>query len=166
MAGLIAALFGGKSSTPHTDVETGVGGYQAGPGPTGQYGFPGSTALTRTNQSLSPRGAQVRSDTNYGFEQALSTRDQTRQASPRGDNARDYTNPRLTPKVRTPQPLLTAVMQETPATNLGGQLDKTQAGARTIGGNPMRESAREGGHDQHPSAARRAGNAYRRDEVG
>lgn len=149
MAGLIAALFGGKPNpTPPAGSIAGGGGYRNGPGPTGQFGFPGSTSLTRTMPGLNPRRALVRSDTNTGFEQALSTINQVRQQAPHFGQARSNANPRATARVATPQPLLTAIMQATPATNLGGILDKTQSGARTVGGHPLTEAAMEGGHNE------------------
>jgi hypothetical protein len=126
----------------------GGGGYQAGPGPTGEYGYPGSTSRTRTLQGLNPRKVLVRADTNTGFEQSLSDVPQTRQQSARFGTTLSRPNPRLEPTVTTPQPLLTAIMQATPHTNKGGFLDRTQAGARTIGGHPLSESAREGGHSE------------------
>jgi hypothetical protein len=148
MAGLIAALFGGKDTpAPTAGSVAGGGGYRAGTGPTGAQGFPGSTSATRTMQGLNPRKVLVRADTNTGFEQQLSTVNQVRQESAKFGSIQSRANPRNTPRVATPQPLLTAIMQQTPHTNLGGMLDKTQAGARTIGGNTMRESALEGGHD-------------------
>jgi hypothetical protein len=149
VAGLIAALFGGKSQPPPpAGGQAGSGGYRAGAGPTGEQGFPGSTSRTRTLTG-SPRRAKVRADRDSGFEQALSTANQARQASKRGDiPGRTAASPRSTPRVATPQPLLTAIMQQTPATNLGGMLDNTRTGARTIGGHPLSASAAEGGHSE------------------
>lgn len=146
MAGLIAALFGGgKAPAPPSASMPGGGGYTQGPGPTGEYGFPGSTSLTRTMPGRNPRGAGIQSDTNYGFEQALSDHMQVRQVS-RTRGARQGDNPRGTPTVATPQPLLTALLQAGANTHLGGQLDKTKAGARTIGINPLSHAQAEGGH--------------------
>lgn len=146
MAGLIAALFGGKSApTPPADSVAGGGGYTAGPGPTGEHGYPGSTSLTRTLPGRNPRQAKIDSDTNGGFEQDLSDHTQIRQAS-RTFGARQGNNPRKTGQVATPQPLLTALLQAGANTHLGGQLDKTKNGARTVGGNPLSQAAAEGGH--------------------
>lgn len=146
MAGLIAALFGGKKApAPPAGSIAGGGGYTAGVSSTGEYGYPGSTSVTRTLPGRNPRIAGVQSDTNYGFEQALSDHLQVRQAA-RRFGARQGDNPRSTPSVATPQPLLTALLQAGANTHLGGQLDKTKAGARTVGGNPLSAAAAEGGH--------------------
>jgi hypothetical protein len=146
VAGLIAALFGGRSAPPPVDYSTpGGGGYTAGPGPTGEHGFPGSTSLTRTMPGRNPRVAKIQSDTNVGFEQALSDHMQVRQAA-RSFGTRNGVNPRTTSKVSTPQPLLTALLQAGANTHLGGLLDKTKPGARTVGGNPLSEAQAEGGH--------------------
>lgn len=148
MAGLIAALFGGKPAPAvPSNSAPGGGGYRAGQGPTGAQGYPGSTSLTRTLRNSTPRNVKIRSDRDSGFEQSLSDVNQVRAQAARFGQARSRSNPRLAPKVATPQPLLTAIMQATPHTNLGGMLDKTQPGARTVGGNTMREAALEGGHD-------------------
>jgi hypothetical protein len=148
VAGLIAALFGGKPQPIPSDSKPGGGGYTPGPGPTGAQGFPGSTSLTRTMPGLNPRKAKVRADSNTGFEQALSTVNQVRQQSAKRGQVKSNANPRLTPRVATPQPLLTAIMQATPATNLGGPVDTTTRGARTAGGHPLSEAASEGGHSE------------------
>lgn len=146
MAGLIAALFGGKPApTPPPDSVAGGGGYTAGTGPTGAYGFPGSTSVTRTLPGRNPRNAKIDSDTNGGFEQALSDHMQVRQAA-RSFGTRNGVNPRTTSQVATPQPLLTALLQAGANTQLGGMLDKTKTGARTVGGNPLSQAQAEGGH--------------------
>lgn len=63
MAGLIAALFGGRSRPPDPDPLPGQGGYAMPPGRDGAGGFPGSTSLTRTfGMGTSPRVAKIRSD--------------------------------------------------------------------------------------------------------
>lgn len=67
MAGLIAALFGGKSAPAPLDPLPGQGGYAMPPGPSGQDGFPGSTSQTRTFRGTNPRAFKVRADTNYGI---------------------------------------------------------------------------------------------------
>jgi hypothetical protein len=148
VAGLIAALFGGKAPPVPSSSQPGGGGYTPGPGPTGAQGFPGSTSLTRTMPGLNPRRAKVRSDTNTGFEQALSTVNQVRQVSAKFGQARPDANPRATPRVATPQPLLTAIMQATPATNLGGPMDVTGPGNHTAGGHPLSGAASQGGHSE------------------
>lgn len=150
MAGLIAALFGGKRR-PDDDpnATAGIGGYSLPPGPAGQSGFPGSTHQTRTFKGNNPRVAKVRADTNTGFEQAPGTEVQVRQASYRGDNqnpiAATY-SPRATEKVATRQPLLTQLMQQTPGTFFGGPLLKTGEGNQTAGGQPLSGAQAAGGH--------------------
>lgn len=67
MAGLIAALFGGKPKPPDPNPLPGVGGYSMPPGPYGEGGFPGSTSRTRTFKGASPRVAKIRADTNHGI---------------------------------------------------------------------------------------------------
>jgi hypothetical protein len=149
VAGLIAALFGGKTApTPTAGSVAGGGGYRAGTGPTGAQGFPGSTSATRTLRGNNPRKVKVRADTNTGFEQALSTVNQVRQESAKFGSIQSRANPRTTPRVATPQPLLTAIMQQTPATNLGGPVDTTGPGARTAGGHPLSKAKAEGGHSE------------------
>lgn len=147
MAGLIAALFGGRSRPEDTNPAPGIGGYALGPGPTGDYGYPGSTGQTRTFKGNNPRVAKVRADTNTGFEQALSTTRQLRQVSYRGDvEGANTANPRDTDAVATPQPLLTDLMQSTPGTLAGGPLLRTGPGNNTAGGQPLSGAAAAGGH--------------------
>lgn len=148
MAGLIAALFGGKSRPPDpTDPAPGIGGYAQGPGPTGDYGYPGSTGQTRTFKGRNARLAKVRSDTNTGFEQALSDTTQTRQVSYRGDVPHAAVQgPRSTPRVATRQPVLTEQMQDTPGTFYGGPTLKTGPGNNTAGAHPLSAAAAAGGH--------------------
>lgn len=154
MSRLIAALFGGKSRQPvDTNPLPGIGGYQLPPGPAGQSGFPGSTAQTRTFRGNNPRIAEIRADTNTGFEQALGTVDQDRQASYRGDvHGARTANPRASSWTSTRQPLLTQLMQETPGTLAGGPLMRTGPGNDTAGGVPGRGAAAAGGHSQHETA--------------
>jgi hypothetical protein len=151
MAGLIAALFGGRSRQPAvTNPLPGVGGYALGAGPANQTGFPGSTSQTRTFQGNNPRAVKVRGDTNTGFEQALSDTAQIRQASYRGDVPGAGTaSPRSTAAAATRQPLLTALMQATAATFFGGPMLKTGEGNNTAGGVPSRGAAAAGGHSQY-----------------
>lgn len=177
MAGKIAALFGGRNRPPDTDPAPGIGGYAMGPGPTGDYGYPGSTSQTRTYKGNNPRVAKVRADTNTGFEQALSSEPQTRQHSYRGDiPGANISNPRLTPTATSAQPLLTELMQSTPATLEGGPLLKTGPGNETAGGRPGRRSGALGGHDvqqgqtlwsqaQHPIGGEAPGAENVRNEV-
>jgi hypothetical protein len=148
MAGLIAALFGGKRRTPTTgDPMPGLGGYTLPPGPTGQTGFPGSTKQTRTFRGNNPRSVGLRADTNTGFEQALSSQEQTRQVSYRGDEAGAATrSPRATPNVGTRQPVMTVAMQQTPGTLAGGPMLKTGQGNNTAGGHTLTGAAEAGGH--------------------
>ena len=143
MAGLIARLLGGRPQKGPAEPVQGIGGYTAGEGPAGQTGFPGSTAQTRTNLGKSPRFAKIRSDTNAGFEQGLSSTPQVRQVSYRGDAP---TSPRATPVVSTPQPVLTANMQSTPATRDGGAMLKTGPGNNTAGAHPLSPAQAAGGH--------------------
>jgi hypothetical protein len=177
MAGLIAALFGGASRPPDTDPAPGVGGYALGPGPTGDYGYPGSTGQTRTFKGTNPRNAKVRADTNTGFEQALGDATQTRQQSYRGDlPGAAVAGPRATPPVGTPQPLLTELMQQTPGTLEGGPMLRTGPGNNTAGGRPGRPGAAAGGHDpqqtqtlwsaaQHPLGGDAPGSNNVRNEI-
>lgn len=143
----IAPLFGGKSRPP-VDETAGLGGAQMAPGPAGQSGFPGSTSTTRTLRGRNPRAAKVRSDTNYGFEQDLSSTPQVRQEARRSGDAQQPASPRDTATVATPQPLLTLIMQMTRATLLGGPMQKTGPGNRTAGGHPLSAAAAEGGHSE------------------
>lgn len=148
MAGLIAALFGGRSRPPDTNPAPGIGGYAQGPGPTGENGFPGSTSATRTMKGRNARLAKVRSDTNTGFEQALGTAEQLRQASYRGD-VRDAATagPRATARVATRQPLLTQIMQQNAAGEFfGGPMLHTGPGNNTAGAHPLSGAAAAGGH--------------------
>jgi len=153
MAGLIAALFGGKSRPPDPEPVPGLGGYSQPAGPDGASGFPGSTSRTRTFPGNNPRGVTgdsttIKADTNYGFDQGLTSTVQVRQASFRGDvPGSTIRNPRLTPSVATPQPLATQRMQGNNPTELyGGQPLKTRQGNRNVGQNPLSGAAAEGGH--------------------
>jgi hypothetical protein len=158
MAGLIAALFGGRTRPVDPDPLPGVGGYALGPGPTGEFGYPGSTSKTRLFKSNNPRqgtGASwtgIKADTNYGFDQALSRQVQTRQASYRGDikpgepgKSVASANPRATGQVSTPQPQMTVSMQETPGAFYGGPMLKTGQGNCTAGGELTSKAVQYGG---------------------
>lgn len=150
MAGLIAALFGGKSRPPDPDPLPGQGGFDMPPGPYGGSGFPGSTSSTRTFKGKNPRAVKIRADSNGGFEQALSGTPQVRQSSYRGDvqsPVEPPQSPRDTPEVATPQPLLTQRMQDnSPAEFFGGQPLKTRPGYDLAGINPLSGAAQAGGH--------------------
>jgi len=150
VAGLIAALFGGKGRQPVvTNPLPGIGGYTLGAGPANQSGFPGSTKQTRTFQGNNPRAVGARADTNTGFEQGLSDVPQVRQASYRGDVPdAAVSGPRSTPLTSTRQPVLTRLMQATPGTLAGGPMMRTGAGNNTAGGVPMGPAAAAGGHNQ------------------
>lgn len=152
MAGLIAALFGGKQKQDSGPGEPlpGQGGYQLPPGPAGQTGFPGSTAQTRTFRGNNPRAAQVRSDTNFGFDQALSsTAVQDRAQSYRGDErGANVRNPRATPRTQSRQPVLTEQMQDPSGEFFGGPMLHTGPRNNTAGGNPGAGAAAQGGHAQ------------------
>jgi hypothetical protein len=150
MAGLIAALFGGRSR-PQVDANPvpGIGGVNTGPGPAGQTGFPGSTSSTRTFRGHNPRQIGLRADRNSGWDGQLGTQVQERQVSYRGDvPGAAVANPRATPSAFTRQPILTQRMQETPATFYGGPLLRTGPGNNTAGGQPGRRAAAAGGHAQ------------------
>jgi hypothetical protein len=150
MAGRIAALFGGKSRPPDTDPVPGIGGYSQGPGPTGEFGYPGSTAATRTMRGRNARLAKVRADTNTGWESGPGTTSNVRQASYRGDVPGARTrNPRDTPPTVTPQGALRQIMQNNgPGEFFGGPMLRTGQDNNTAGGNPLTPAARAGGHSQ------------------
>lgn len=151
MAGLIAALFGGRRRPPvDTNPLPGIGGYRMPPGPAGQTGFPGSTSTTRTYRGNNPRQAKLRADTNSGWESGLSDQLQVRQESYRGDVPGASTrNPRLTPRTASRQPVIGAQMQSTPATLAGGPLMRTGPGNNTAGANPGADAQHVGGHSQY-----------------
>ena len=149
MAGLIARLLGGRPQPGPAEPAQGIGGYTAGPGPAGQSGFPGSTSRARVNLGKSPRAVKVRADTDTGFEQGLSGTPQVRQQSYRGDEpGARVRNPRATPRVATPQPVLTEVMQSTWATNQGGPMLRTGPGNDTAGAHPLSAAQAAGGHSK------------------
>jgi hypothetical protein len=148
MAGLMKALFGGKPS-PAVDAEPapGIGGYNMGPGPANQTGFPGSTSQTRTNRGKSPRAVKVRADTNTGIEQAMGTTPETRQSSYRGDvpGAR-VSSPRSTPTVTIPQTRVRQDLQNnSQAEFFGGPALHTRPGNQTAGGYIDRSAAMQMG---------------------
>jgi hypothetical protein len=151
MAGLIAALFGGRARRQvDTNPHPGIGGYNLGAGPANQTGFPGSTSQVRTYQGNNPRAVKARTDTNTGWESALSDRAQVRQASYRGDvRGANIANPRATPTVGTRQPLATELLQNnSPAEFYGGPPLRTRPGDLTAGGHPLAPAALAGGHSE------------------
>lgn len=152
MAGLIAALFGGKSSPDQGPVEParGIGGYTAGAGPANQTGFPGSTSQTRTFgvPPSTPRAAKIDADRDSGINSGPGTAPQVRQSSYRGDVPGARTrSPRSTPSVATLQPLNAQQLQQnSPAEFYGGPMLKTGPGNHTAGGQPLSPSQAAGGH--------------------
>jgi hypothetical protein len=150
VAGLIAALFGGRSRPQdNTNPVPGIGGYAMGPGPAGQSGYPGSTGATRTMRGRNARLAKVRSDTNTGWESGLGSETITQQGSYRAEtHGSRIVSPRDTPPVTTPKGQLRQDLQGTPGTLYGGPLQHTGPGNNTAGGTPMSGAARSGGHSQ------------------
>jgi hypothetical protein len=150
MAGKIKALFGGRQRPPDTVPAPGNGGYAAGPGPTGQSGFPGSTAATRTLRGRNARLAKVRSDTNTGWESGPGTTTYTQQSSYRGDVPGARTrSPRDTPRTTTAQGQLRQNMQHNAQGEFyGGPMLRTGPGNNTAGGVPMTPAQHAGGHSQ------------------
>lgn len=149
MAGLIRALFGGRSRPEDNMPAPGVGGYAMGPGPAGQSGYPGSTAATRTMRGRNARLAKVRSDTNTGWESGLGSDSYTQQASYRAEtHGSKVQSPRATPEVTTPKGQLRQNMQSTRGEYYGGPMPRTGPGNNTAGGTPMSPAARAGGHSQ------------------
>lgn len=149
MAGLIAALFGGKTRPQDTSIPApGLGGYALGPGPAGQSGFPGSTGATRTYKGRNARLAKVRSDTNTGWESGPGTATYDQQHSYRGDiPGANIANPRDTSTVATAQGALRQIMQENgPGEFYGGPMLKTGPGNNTAGAHPLSGAQRAGGH--------------------
>src|ERR1017187_1095296 len=154
MAGLIAALFGGKARPPDPNPLPGIGGRSTPPGPMGQSGYPGSTSTTRTFPSRNPRqgggggNTGIKAETNYGFDQGLTDTPQVRKASYRGDTPGGRVrNPRLTGDVVTPQPLATQRMQtNAPSEFYGGQPLQTRPGNQIVGINPLTGAKAAGGH--------------------
>lgn len=146
----IARMFGGRSRPPDTEPAPGIGGYAAGPGPTGEFGYPGSTGLTRTQRGRNARLAKVRSDTNTGWESGPGTTDTNQQVSYRGDVPGARTsNPRTTGRASVRQGALRQIMQHNAQGEFyGGPMSRTGPGNNTAGGVPMTPAARAGGHSQ------------------
>ena len=143
MAGLIARLFGGKPS-PAVDMEPapGLGGYTQGAGPANQAGFPGSTSQVRTFPGRNPTRigvgdwTTIKSETNYGFDQAPGTTPENRQASYRGDVPGCRTrSPRSTPFVPGQQTAMRQSLQHNSQGEFyGGPALHTGPGNQTAGG--------------------------------
>jgi hypothetical protein len=150
VAGLIAALFGGRDRPQdNTNPVPGIGGYAMGPGPAGQSGYPGSTSATRTMRGRNARLAKIRSDTNTGWESGLGSDTVTQQGSYRADtHGSKIVSPRDTPTVTTPKGQLRQDMQSTPGEFYGGPMQRTGPGNNTAGGVPLTPAARAGGHSQ------------------
>jgi hypothetical protein len=150
MAGLIAALFGGRDRPEdNTNPVPGIGGYAMGPGPAGQSGYPGSTAATRTMRGRNARLAKVRSDTNGGWESGLGSATVTQQSSYRAEtHGSRIQNPRDTPTVTTPLGQLRQNMRGEAGEFYGGPMQRTGPGNNTAGGVPMTPAQRAGGHSQ------------------
>ncbi len=150
MAGLIAALFGGRDRPEDTARPVpGIGGYAMGPGPAGQSGYPGSTAATRTMRGRNARLARVRSDTNTGWESGLGSDTVTQQGSYRADtHGSRIVSPRSTPEVTVPKGQLRQNMQSSPGEFYGGPMQRTGPGNNTAGGVPLTPAQRAGGHSQ------------------
>lgn len=146
MAGLIAALFGGKARPPDPDPLPGLGGYRQPYGKTGE-GFPGSTHQNRTLRGKTPREAKVNADTDSGANNALGSSQIVRQQSYRGDIPpqggieKRITSPRATLRVSQTRTHIQEQMQDIPATNYGGPLLKTGPGNDTAGGELSRAAA-------------------------
>jgi hypothetical protein len=150
MAGRIAALFGGARRPPDTNPVPGIGGYAQGPGPTGQNGFPGSTAATRTYRGRNPRQAEIRADSNTGFEQGIGSTTYQQQVSYRGDvPGGNIRNPRLTPRAVTPQTRIVQLMQNNAQGEFyGGPMLRTGPANNTAGGHPLSPARSRGGHSE------------------
>jgi hypothetical protein len=158
MAGLIAALFGGKPS-PAVDMEPapGIGGYTLGAGPANQTGFPGSTSQTRTLPSNgrtpnSPRAAKIRADYDTDANNYTGSTPEVRQASYRGSMGRgggQGNDPRNTPLIVAPQTQIRQDMQtNSDAEFYGGPPLKTRPGDYTAGGHPLSPAQSVGGHSE------------------
>lgn len=150
MAGLIARLFGGASRPPDTNPVPGIGGYAQGPGPTGQYGYPGSTAMTRTYRGNNPRQAKLRADSNGGFEQGIGSTTVNQQVAYRGDvpGARGR-NPRATARLVTPQTVIQQLLQHNATGEFfGGPMLQTGPNNNTAGGHPLNPARAAGGHTE------------------
>lgn len=150
MAGLIARLFGGKPQEGPAEPAPGVGGYNLGPGPANQSGFPGSTSQVRVNRGKTPRDVKIRADTDSGAGNAMGTTPEVRQSSYRGDVPGASTrSPRATQAVVLPQTAIRQEMQHNSGAEFyGGPALRTGPGNNTAGGNPLSGARSAGGHSQ------------------
>lgn len=161
MAGLIAALFGGRSRPPDPNPLPGIGGYRMPTGRAGESGFPGSTAATRTFRGRNPRVVGLRADSNGGWESGPGSSTTTRQAAYRGDVPGASTaNPRSTSTVATPRGRLREQLQDNAPDreHYGGPALHTRPGSNdTAGGNPGAPAKASGGHSVHDTQTPAAG---------
>lgn len=145
MAGLIQALFGGKTRPPEPDPLPGQGGYAMPPGPAGQDGFPGSTSATRT---FTPRNTGVAKLPPRGGVPLRGV--QTTRSSYRGDQQNPVEpprSPRATGLVTTERSEAVDELQTNSGAEFyGGPALKTGPGNNTAGAHPLSESRRAGGH--------------------
>lgn len=148
MAGLIARLFGGKSTAAeeYPEPNLGVGGYDMPAGPAGQTGFAGSTSATRTFQGTDQTQVKIPYESPSGAQTGLTQAPVVRQASRRYGN-RSPRNPRATASVAIPQDEIRYALQNNNPTEFyGGQPLKTRPGNRNVGINPLSGAAAAGGH--------------------
>ena len=148
MAGLISALFGGRSRPPDPNPLPGIGGYRMPRGVVGEDGYPGSTSVTRTIPGLNPRLAKINANSNTGWESGLGTAVETTQHAYRGDvHGAAIANPRETGTVATPLGMLRQkLVENSPAEEFGGRAYRTRQGDQTTGGNPLSGAQSVGGH--------------------
>lgn len=138
MAGLIAALFGGRSRPPDPNPLPGQGGYAMPPGPFGEGGFSGSTSATRTFRGRSPRAVKLDKAHLGGIGNELGGPVAV-QSAYRGDAP--SRSPRTTPEAVVPQTLARQELQDTPGTFYGGPMLSTGPGNGTAGGELGADSA-------------------------
>lgn len=151
MAGLIAALFGGRSRPPDPNPLPGIGGVTLPPGPAGQTGFPGSTSATRTwGTNASPRSAKLDKDALGGVNNTLGNGLDVTQHAYRGDvPGADVAGPRSTGMVGTRQTTVRELRQHhSTAEFYGGPMLHTGPGNNTAGANPLGPARRAGGHSK------------------
>lgn len=147
MAGMIAALFGGRQRPPDPDPLPGVGGYAMPPGPYGATGLPGSTAAAP--HPLAQDTAAATLPRRIGGPPLRGT--QTTRSSYRGDQqlpGRPAQSPTDTPPVTTPRSGIVETMQtNSPQEWFGGLPLRSGPGNHIQGGRPGRAAAAEGGHN-------------------
>jgi hypothetical protein len=149
VAGLIAALFGGRKRPPDPNPLPGIGGYSMPPGPAGQTGYPGSTSATRQHgRGSSPRVAKIGAEQLGGTDNAMGTTTETRQVAYRGDvHGAAIAGPRTTARVTQRQTAIRQRMQHnSPAEFYGGPMLQTGPGNNTAGANPLSPAQAAGGH--------------------